>query len=243
MSGDMDAKGNVPLAPRAVVLFSGGLDSTLSLHWGIMRYRDLFAVSFDYGQPHRDAELCAAAAIAARRGIDHCVDRIMMPVGGFLSGVRDHHPAGGRNPAFVPGRNLVFLSMALAHGMRRWGGESFDIVIGACAEDADGYDDCRLEFFRAAEGALSKAVGVQIEVAAPFVKMTKAEALHTARLRFPAALEDVAGSWSCYRGQGPCGACTACVLRAQAFLAMGIEDRCAAPRVFGGDVHRDMGLR
>jgi 7-cyano-7-deazaguanine synthase len=242
VSGSLDAKGNVPLEPRGLVLFSGGMDSTLALHWALMRYADVIAVAYDYGQPHRDAELCAADYIATKRGVTLYRERIMVPVAGLLTGVHDHDGSAGINRAFVPGRNLLFLAMALGPGIARWPLLGFDIVIGACAEDAGGFPDCRLEFFRAAEKALSTAVDRPVGVAAPFVKMTKAEALETAELRFPLGMLDAADSWSCYRGDGPCRKCTACVMRAQAFAARSMYDRSQLPRMTGGDVHRDRGL-
>ena len=214
------------------------MDSTLALHWSKWRYQDVAALAYDYGQPHRDAELVAAERIAADAGVPVTFTRVLGLNDGLLSGVSDHRDGCGINRAFVPGRNMVFLSLALSHAVGRWPLGDFDVVIGACAEDSRGFPDCRREFFRAAEKALSAALDRSVGVVAPFIKMTKAEALESADLRFPGAIDAAVSSWSCYRGKGPCGTCSACVLRDRAFAARGLTDRCADPVMRGGDVHR-----
>lgn len=239
----IDQAGNIPTRGNACVLLSGGMDSTACLHWALHHYRDVRALAFAYGQPHRDAELTIAGQIARRNKVPFETIAIADALhAGILTRVPDHDEglSAGLHRAFVPGRNLVFLSLALSRACQWWDGE-IDIVIGSCLEDAGGFPDCRKEFVTAASKALSAAVDRKIQVSAPYVNMPKAGILRDAAKRFPTALADIQDSWSCYTGKGPCGTCTACVMRIAAFAEYGLEDKCAAPTMFGGDVGRERG--
>lgn len=237
----VDEAGAIPMRGNACVLLSGGMDSVACLHWAIAKYRNVRALAFRYGQPHGDAEMVAAGRIARKNSIPfetiHLADALH---GGILSRVPEHseEAAKGLHRAFVPGRNLVFLSLALSRSCQWWDGE-IELVVGACEEDAGGFPDCREEFYRAASKALSAAVDRKIHVAAPWVRMPKVDILRDVAKRFPSGLADIQESWSCYVGKGPCGTCTACVLRARAFAEFGLEDKCATPVMFGGDTERD----
>ncbi len=290
MSG-IDEKGARPFLGNACVLLSGGMDSTVCLFWALAKFQSVRAVAFDYGQPHRDAELVAAGSLARRHSVPF--ERVVLAdtfASGLLTGVPVHErmPTTAIHRAFVPGRNLVFLSLALARACLWWPdpgaagacewcgktlGEHLDkrdsplrtpcgglksgfvagmapapsagditLVMGCTKEDTAGFPDCTEAFLKAADGALSAAVARKVHVAAPYVKSTKTEMLTDASMRFGSSLAEVQASWSCYEGKGPCGKCTACVLRAQAFAAVGLMDLCATPTITGGDVHRDLRL-
>lgn len=247
MSG-IDEQGAIPLRGNACVLLSGGMDSTACLFWAMAKYRDVRAVGFDYGQPHRDAELIAARGIADRHAVPF--ERVVLAdalVGGLLRSVPKHQTEGplpAIHRAFVPGRNLVFLSLALARACTWWqDGSDVDIVMGCCLEDTAGFPDCTEDFVRTAATTLSAAVARKIRVAAPYVRMGKADMLRDTELRNGSALAEIQASWSCYEGKGPCGVCTACVLRAEAFAEVGLMDLCAAPQLTGGDVDREARLK
>lgn len=224
---------------RALVLLSGGADSTAALCLAIGRYAEVAAIGFDYGQPNRDHEMTAAQRIAGAVGVPFA--RIVMAdtiaTGrGLLGAVRDHDPtATGLNPAFVPGRNAVFLTAAAAHACSRWPSGNLAVVIGATGEDSAGFPDCRRGFFDVLSLALRYGYAREITIDAPFTKLSKAEVI--AQLD-ESSRDIVATSWSCYRASGPCGACTACMVRAAAFAELGLKDFCAPERLTGGDPER-----
>lgn len=216
--------------PRAIVLLSGGLDSMVVTGLARERGFDVYALTVDYGQRHR-VELDAARAIAAALGVSR---HVVMPLdlrlfgGSALTadiavpkhGVEDHIPV-----TYVPARNTIFLSLALAYAEVS---AASDMFIGVNALDYSGYPDCRPAFIDAfsklADLATKAAVeGQAFTVHAPLQAMTKAEiAAEAVRLGLDAGL-----SWSCYDPQpGPrhCGACDACRLRAKGFAEAGVAD-------------------
>ncbi|MEK6975196.1 MAG: 7-cyano-7-deazaguanine synthase QueC [Candidatus Thermoplasmatota archaeon] len=217
--------------PRAVVLLSGGLDSTTAAAWAKAEGHDLYAVSFDYGQRHR-RELASARKVAKALGVvEHRV--LKVPIGALGgSALTDKSIAvpkagktiGDRIPStYVPARNTVFLSLALAYaevvGARA-------IVIGANALDYSGYPDCRPEYLTAFEtmANLATKAGVEgkpLRILAPLVDLSKADIVRLGmRLKAPLEL-----TWSCYRGGArACGTCESCVLRRKGFEAAGVVD-------------------
>lgn len=246
----LDQMGNVPLnSSPALVLLSGGFDSVAALCWTQLKHARVAALTFSYGQPHRDAEVVAAGRTARARGVHWLevalADTLLPLVGGqgFLGGVVDHDDADGVNPAFVPGRNLVFLATALAHAMALWPHEAeYTLVMGCCREDSGAFPDCGEAFLRSADNALSLAVARAVHVAAPWVRMPKAGILTELleQRTDEEGVQLVQESWSCYRGgAAPCGTCTACVLRARAFAVHSMPDLCSAPVMHGGDPHRE----
>lgn len=202
-----------------VVLFSGGLDSTAVLYWARQLHSRVLALSFDYGQRHR-SELAAASRICHLLNVQHEVltCKALMEIGGSDL-VRP--PAGEACPipdlsaegATVPGRNLVLLalsgSFAVAH--------AFDtIAIGCNADDARLFRDCMPMFLTGARMALHYA-GVDVDVVAPLMELSKAGVLRQAR-QDGMTPEVEATTVSCYygtRGAG-CGGCHACKTRAAA---------------------------
>jgi 7-cyano-7-deazaguanine synthase len=206
---------------RAVVLFSGGQDSTTCLWWARSRYDAVRAVSIDYGQRHR-SELAAAERIAALAGVPHEVLRVpaLKQLGGnaLVDGSQAVEATGGLNglpSTFVPMRNVLFLTLAAARAVQ-WGAS--DVVCGACETDYSGYPDCRRSTLDAVEGALSLAVDGRVRVVTPLMALTKADTVRLART-LPGCWEALALSVTCYLGKRPgCGGCPACVLRSRGFV-------------------------
>lgn len=221
-----------------LVVLSGGLDSTvcLALAADDSQPQDpLVALTFDYGQRHR-IELERAAAVAGRYGADHLVVHLDASAwgGSALTDATIDVPDAGRTPSpgipitYVPARNLIFLSVAVAVAEAR-GLES--VSIGVNALDYSGYPDCRPEFIssfaRTAALALKRGVeGDPVAIRTPLLELTKAEIVLLG-LRHDAPLDL---TWSCYRGEdAPCATCDACVLRARGFAEAGASDPALSP--------------
>jgi 7-cyano-7-deazaguanine synthase len=227
----------------ACVLLSGGLDSTAALYWALERYDAVRAIGFAYGQPHRDAELALAGRVSSSLGVPYTTLALadaLATGAGLVGRVEDHRDERGlTNAAFVPGRNVVFLSLAAAHACVWEPSGRVALVIGACAEDAAGFPDCRRASLDAIAVALRLSTAREIDVVSPFHASTKADILR-GYLENASALADLRLSWSCYRGarSGPCSTCTACIVRARAFAEVGVRDASVHPALFGGDPHR-----
>ncbi|HEX9933037.1 MAG TPA: 7-cyano-7-deazaguanine synthase QueC [Allosphingosinicella sp.] len=224
---------------RALVLFSGGQDSTTCLAWALDRFAHVETLGFDYGQRHL-VELEARPAIlealrsdfpqwAARLGEDHLLDLGSLGRLSETALTRDvafRMDANGLPNSFVPGRNLVFLTFAAAlayrRGLRR-------IVTGVCETDYSGYPDCRDETMKAMEAALNLGMESRFVVETPLMWLDKAETWALAeRLGGDALVEIVRElSHSCYLGDRAtrhdwgfgCGSCPACELRAKGWTA------------------------
>ncbi len=223
-------------SPKAVVLLSGGLDSTTTLAIARRDGYVVHALSFRYGQRHA-IELEAAQRIAERQGVaEHVIAEIDLGMFGGsaltsadLSVPRDA-PIGDRIPVtYVPARNTVFLSFALG-----WAEvlEADDIFIGVNALDYSGYPDCRPEYLEAFERMANLATkrstegGQPLRVRAPLLHLSKREIIELGtRLGVDYAL-----TTSCYdpgRAGDACGHCDACRLRLRGFAEAGLEDPAA----------------
>ncbi len=216
---------------RAVVLLSGGLDSATAAAMAQREGWELFALTMKYGQVHQ-AELRAARAVAAALGVSRHIELAvdLSAFGGSsLTGEgdipKDELGAPGIPSTYVPARNTVFLSLALAWA-EVLGAER--IVIGVNALDYSGYPDCRPEFIAAFEylASLATKVGVEgrpLRVYAPLQHLTKAGII-----RLGAELGvDYSLTHSCYDpapDDGPCGHCDSCLLRARGFADAGVPD-------------------
>lgn len=217
---------------KAVVLLSGGLDSSVALYLAKSQGFKLYALSFDYGQQH-ERELQAARAVAqSARVEEHQVVNMKLDLWGGSSltdksiEIKDGDVNRKDIPdTYVPARNMVFLSVAASYA-EAIGAQ--DIFIGVSQVDYSGYVDCREEFIEAMEKAINKGtiMGAEknqpIRIHAPFVYKTKADEIRLGRqLNVPFEL-----TWSCYRGgEKPCGKCDSCLLRAKAFAEAGVEDK------------------
>ena len=226
---------------RAVVLLSGGLDSTTALAIAARDY-DVFALTFDYGQKHA-AELDAARSVAKALGaVQHFVARLdsSLLAGSALTSPeieipKDRGPSevGGPIPVtYVPARNTIFLSFALAWAE---GLGADDIFIGVNAIDYSGYPDCRPEFIEAFERMANLATKAGVEekrklaIHTPLIELSKAQIIGR-------GLElgvDYGLTVTCYEAGPlgePCGRCDACLLRAQGFRELGLKDPAARDR-------------
>jgi 7-cyano-7-deazaguanine synthase len=225
---------------KAVCLLSGGLDSATCLALARRDGFDCYALSFDYGQRHI-AELDAARRIAAANGATaHRVATIDLRVFGHSALTDDIAVPKGRDETqmgegipitYVPARNTIFLSFALA-----WAEvlEASDIFIGVNALDYSGYPDCRPEFIEAFEkmSNLATKTGVEgitrMNIHTPLIRLSKAEIVRLgAELGVPFGL-----THSCYDPDAaghPCGECDSCLLRAKGFREAGIADEAQAP--------------
>lgn len=224
--------------PRAVVLLSGGLDSTTTLAWARARGFECYALSIDYGQRHR-VELERAAAVAAAMGVaDHrTVTLDLRAIGGSaltadLAVPKDRtDEAMGRGVpvTYVPARNTILLGVALGYAETVG---AFDLFIGANILDYSGYPDCRPEFLSAFETLANLATKAGTEgtgrfrVHAPLLTMTKADII-----REGVTLGvDYALTLSCYDPDAAgraCGRCDSCLLRKRGFAGAGVPDPTA----------------
>ncbi|GAB5520615.1 MAG: 7-cyano-7-deazaguanine synthase QueC [Rhodothermales bacterium] len=161
----------------ALVLFSGGQDSTTCLYWALDRFDHVEAVSFDYGQKHQ-VELEQARLIAQDAG----VDLRLIQMDGLLQGsaLTEHdkdmsgeHELAPHLPAsFVPGRNALMLSIAASYAYTR---KIYDLVGGMCQTDYSGYPDCRRVFIDSQQTTLSLALDTDLRIHTPLMYLTKAE--------------------------------------------------------------------
>lgn len=221
--------------PRAVVLLSGGLDSTTTLAVAKAAGFDVYALSVDYGQRHR-VELDRAAAVAKAMGAaDHRTVRLdLRQIGGSaltadIAVPKDRSPddmGHGVPVTYVPARNTILLGLALGYAEVVG---AFDLFIGANVLDYSGYPDCRPEFLTAFEALANLATKAGVEragrfqVHAPLLKMTKAEIIREGvRLGVDYSL-----TLSCYdpdvAGRA-CGHCDSCQLRMKGFAEAGVTD-------------------
>jgi len=201
---------------KAVILLSGGIDSTTVLYHAKNGGYQCHALIFDYGQRHRK-EIRSAVAVAKRAKIHYQILRINLPwKGSSLLDRRMRIPSrkklAGIPSTYVPARNTIFLSFALSYA-EAIGAEA--VFIGANAIDFSGYPDCRPAFYNAyrrvaREGTKAK----KIKIFTPLIKMTKARIIRWGKkLGAPLDL-----TWSCYRGgKNPCGVCDSCRLREKGF--------------------------
>ncbi len=223
---------------NAVVLLSGGLDSVTCLYWAKANYANVTAVSFNYGQRH-NSELNAAKKIAVTAQVNHrIIDIDLAQLGGSAltdaslvvpdakqTDFSDNQHNDSIPITYVPARNTIFLSYALALAEVT---QSNAIVIGVNAVDYSGYPDCRPEYIAAFEKMANLAtkagvMGNHLHIATPLLHLSKAEII---KLGVSLGV-DYALTVSCYRADSEgraCGHCDSCYLRQQGFLQAEIDD-------------------
>lgn len=218
------------MSEKAVVILSGGLDSTTCMGIAADKGYEIYAITFDYGQRHRH-EVEHAKRVAQFYGVkQHRIVQLdfLRQIGGSAltdpnlkvptEGVTDDIPV-----TYVPARNLIFLSLATSYaevvGART-------IFIGVSAVDYSGYPDCRPEFIEAMNETIRRGTKTSqqerpIVIEAPLVHLSKADTIRLGtRLGVPYHL-----TTSCYQGQSPaCGVCDSCRLRLKGFAEAGVED-------------------
>jgi len=223
---------------KALVVLSGGQDSTTCLFWALDRFGHdaVTSITFDYGQRHR-IELECASNVAAAAGITNTclpIDTFSALGGDALtdSGISvdgDTGQSTGLPNTFVPGRNLIFLTFAAAFAYRR---DIAHIVAGVAQTDYSGYPDCREEAIQALQNSIRLGMQMQIQIHTPLMHLSKRETVELASEL--GVLESMALTHTCYKGaRPPCGQCAACELRAKGFAEAGIDD----PLLQANDVH------
>lgn len=223
---------------ESIVLLSGGQDSTTCLAWAKQELGSgVRAIAFDYGQRHR-VELEQAKKIADKIGVvsfSVLNAKVLADLGGAaltddrvaVEGETDprslnqHAYKHGLPSTFVPGRNMLFLTIAAAFGAR-FG--CYNLVTGVCQQDRAGYPDCRIEFVDAAEDALSLALDERVVIHAPLLERTKTQTWELAAdLGILDVITDL--THTCYHGDrtemhpwgAGCGECPACVERMRGY--------------------------
>ncbi|MBB3906386.1 7-cyano-7-deazaguanine synthase QueC [Anoxybacteroides rupiense] len=200
---------------KAVVVFSGGQDSTTCLFWALRQFAEVEAVTFDYHQRHR-LEIEVASDIARDLGIQHTVLSMSLlnqlaPNALTRSDMAIEHQEGELPSTFVDGRNLLFLSFAAVLAKQKG---ARHLVTGVCETDFSGYPDCRDVFIKSLNVTLNLAMDYQFVIHTPLMWLNKAETWQLADEL--GALEFVqTKTLTCYNGimADGCGECPACVLR------------------------------
>jgi len=217
------------MSDKALVVLSGGQDSTTCLYWAIDRFgiEKVTSVTFDYGQRHH-VELECAREIADFAGVPN----VILPIDTFaaLGGdaltdpgieVANESAEGSGLPnTFVPGRNLIFLTFAAAYAYQRG---ITHLVTGVAQTDYSGYPDCREETMQSLQTALRNGMESEIRIHTPLMHLSKKATVQLAVEL--GALPAMAMTHTCYNGKRPpCGACPACELRAKGFEEAGVVD-------------------
>ena len=244
------------MSSSALVLFSGGQDSTTCLAWALSRYARVETLGFDYGQRHavelslRSPLLSSLRALHAewdsRLGEDHLLDLSLLGKISDTALTRDTAiamQANGLPNTFVPGRNLLFITVAAARAYRR----GIDVIVGGmCETDYSGYPDCRDYSLRALESALQLGMATELSLQTPLMWLNKAATWQLAHDLGGAPLVALIRSdtHTCYlgdRGQlhdwgHGCGSCPACELRANGYreYAAGISTKESESRLSPG---------
>jgi 7-cyano-7-deazaguanine synthase len=214
---------------KALVVLSGGQDSTTCLYWALDRFdhNAIDTVTFDYGQRHH-VELDSAARVAEFAGVPNTCLPIdtFAALGGDALTDPDVEVAIGTDEqtglpnTFVPGRNLIFLTFAAAYAFQQG---IRHLVIGVAQTDYSGYPDCREGTITALQHALRLGMESEFIIHTPLMHLSKKETVELARDL--GALPAMALTHTCYNGERPpCGYCAACELRARGFAEAGMED-------------------
>ena len=225
------------LPQRALVLFSGGQDSTTCLAWALSRYAKVETIGFDYGQRHAIELQVRPALLEKMRGFsaewnhklgeDHMIDLSLLGKISDTALTRDvaiSMQENGLPNTFVPGRNLLFMTVAATVAYRR----GLDVLVGGmCETDFSGYPDCRDDTMKALQVALNLGMATRLKLETPLMWIDKAATWRLAEELGGLALVDLirSGTHTCYLGERGaqhdwgygCGTCPACDLRARGY--------------------------
>lgn len=219
------------MTSAGIVLFSGGIDSSTTLAIALQERDEVYALSFDYGQRHRIELEKANLVLKQFRIKDHLQFQIdLRQIGGsaltsYIDVPKQRSIDHSIPVTYVPGRNLIFLSIAAAFGETR---NAFDLYYGANVLDYSGYPDCRPEFIESLQQTLNKGTKSGTEdhkfrIHAPLLKLTKAQIIQ----KGISLGVDYTNTHSCYdpseTGEA-CGQCDSCVIRLKGFSEAGLKD-------------------
>lgn len=224
----------IPENEKALVLFSGGQDSTTCLYWAMKMdgissdRRKIIALNLYYGQRHV-REVQAAKTIAERIAMVPLITMdtdILSSIGDSAmfdptKDISSKHERAELPSSFVPGRNLLFLTIAAAIAYKMG---IHHIVTGVCQTDYSGYPDCRAKTIEAVESMLRLGLDYNITIHTPLMWLTKSQTVKLATT-LPGCMDALTYSHTCYNGlYPPCGKCPACILREQGFKEAGVPD-------------------
>ena len=216
---------------KSLVILSGGQDSVTCLYWALKNSTEVITITFDYGQKHA-IEIESAKKIAEMAKVPWD----LINVGNILKGssplinkeieVETYENIealpGGLEKTFVPGRNILFLTVA---ANRAYIEKCTDMVTGVSQEDFGGYPDCRATFIQEMRSALSYGLEYNIEIRTPLIYLTKKETVELAFDLGENCWKALSFSHTCYNGQTPpCGKCHSCLLREKGFKEAGKRD-------------------
>lgn len=229
---------------RAVVVFSGGQDSTTCLIQALQQYDEVHCVTFDYGQRHR-AEIDIARQLALSLGAraHKVLDVTMLNELAVSSLTRENisvpaydPQASGLPSTFVPGRNILFLTLAAVYAYQV---EAEAVITGVCETDFSGYPDCRDEFVKALNHAVALGMAREVRFETPLMWLNKAEtwALADYWQQLPLVRHETLTCYNGIKGDG-CGECAACHLRAN-----GLSEYQADTARVMAEMQRKTGLR
>lgn len=211
--------------PKALVIFSGGQDSTTCLAVALKNYPNVVeAITFDYGQRHR-IELQCAKKIAKLAKVPLKIIDLSNMTNLTQNALTNPKIKIKKNPqhlpnTFVPGRNLIFISYAAVYAYQK---NIHEIYTGVCQADFSGYPDCRAGFIESLNKTLCLAMNYPFHIITPLMNLTKAESIKL--MAGLGKLDWLKHTHTCYEGLCPaCGKCPACRLRLKGFLEAGIID-------------------
>ena len=225
---------------KAMVILSGGQDSTTCLFWALENYDHVEAITFDYGQKHI-IEIAAAKTIAEMANVLHYTVKVpnilrsrspLVDKSQTLETYDNYEDMdniiGDRvELTFVPMRNAFFITIAANYALHN---DIYTLVTGVCQQDNANYPDCRESFIQSQEKTINEALGIDnFKIVTPLINMTKAESVELvnglAMFGENKCMDALAYSHTCYSGvYPPCGKCHSCVLRAYGFEQAGVDD-------------------
>jgi 7-cyano-7-deazaguanine synthase len=208
----------------ALVILSGGQDSTTALFWAKQQFDAVEAITFDYGQRHK-IEIESAKKVAEIAGVPHKIVKVTA-----LEQLADNaminnneiviNKITGLPTTFVPGRNLIFVTLAAGYA---YGKGIKDLILGVSQVDYSGYPDCRRETIKSLEQTISLGMDTKFKIHTPLIDIDKKGTVLMAKEL--GVLDVMKYTHTCYKGnQPPCGECPACKLRAKGFFEAGIND-------------------
>lgn len=208
----------------ALVLFSGGQDSTTCLVWALENFKEVHAIAFDYEQRHA-IELKSAKKIAKLKGISLRIEKIelfksltknaLLQKTEIKAGTKKKLPT-----TFVDGRNIVFLTIAGIYAKQL---NVSNLVTGVCETDYSGYPDCRNKFIKSIEKTLSLGMDYKLKIHTPLMWKNKAQTVKM--MKKLGGIELLKYTHTCYEGRKlACGKCPACLLRLNGFKEANIKD-------------------